>query len=169
MGLNVMLLSGDHRSIAERVAREVGIDSVLAEVLPDQKQAVVAQLRDKRQVVAMVGDGINDAPALVAADLGIAIGSGSDIAIEAADIVIATDDLRAVARAISLGRATMRTIKQNLGWAFAYNVVLIPVAAGALVPWLGIRLWPVAAAAAMALSSVSVVTNSLLLRARKLR
>ncbi len=169
LGLNVLLVSGDHRSIVERVAREVGIKSVLPQVLPDQKQAVVNHLRDSGQVVAMVGDGINDAPALAAADLGIAIGSGSDIAIEAADIVIAGDDLRAVGRAIMLARATLRTIKQNLAWAFLYNVLLIPIAAGVLVPVSGFRLPGVAAAFAMALSSVSVVINSLLLRTRKLR
>jgi heavy metal translocating P-type ATPase len=168
LGLDVLLVSGDHRWIVERVAREVGIKRVLPQVLPDQKQAVVMHLREEGKVVAMVGDGINDAPALAAAHLGIAIGSGSDIAIEAADIVITGDDLRAVARAILLARATLRTIKQNLAWAFLYNVLLIPIAAGALVPVVGIRLPAIAAAAAMALSSVSVVTNSLLLRARKL-
>jgi Cu+-exporting ATPase len=168
LGLNVLLLSGDHRAIAARVAREVGIQSVQAEVLPAQKQAVIAQLRNSGQVVAMVGDGINDAPALAAADLGIAIGSGSDIAVEAADIVIVGDDLQAVGRTITLARATLRTIKQNLAWAFLYNVLLIPIAAGVLVPFGGFRLPGIAAAAAMALSSVSVVTNSLLLRARKL-
>jgi P-type Cu+ transporter len=168
LGLKVLLLSGDHRSVVERVAREVGIKSVLPQVLPDQKQAVVSQLRQSGEVVAMVGDGINDAPALAAADLGIAIGSGSDIAIEAADIVIAGNDLRAVGRAILLARATLRTIKQNLAWAFLYNVLLIPIAAGVLVPVTGFRLPGIAAAAAMALSSVSVVTNSLLLRVRKL-
>ncbi len=129
LGVKVVLLSGDHRTIAHRVAREVGIDTVLAEVLPDQKQAVVARLRGAGQVVAMVGDGINDAPALAAADVGIAIGSGSDIAIETADVVITGDDLRAVGRTLALGRATLRTIKQNLGWAFGYNLLLIPLAA----------------------------------------
>ena len=168
LGIKVVLLSGDHRTIAQRVAREVGIDTVMAEVLPDQKQAVVAKLRGAGQVVAMVGDGINDAPALAAADVGIAIGSGSDIAIETADIVITGDDLRAVGRALALGRATLRTIKQNLVWAFGYNLLLVPLAAGVLVPIIGLRLPPVAAAAAMAASSVSVVSNSLLLRRRKL-
>jgi Cu+-exporting ATPase len=168
LGLNVLLLSGDHRAIVARVAREVGIERIQAEVLPGQKQAAVAALRESGEVVAMVGDGINDAPALAAADLGIAIGSGSDIALEAADIVITADDLRAVARTIALSRATLSTIKQNLAWAFLYNVLLIPIAAGILVPLGGYRLPGVAAAAAMALSSVSVVTNSLLLRARNL-
>jgi Cu+-exporting ATPase len=167
-GLKVLLLSGDHRSIAERVAREVGIERVTAEVLPQDKQAVVDQLRKSGEIVAMVGDGINDAPALAAADLGVAIGSGSDVAIEAADIVITGGDLRTLATTISLARATLRTIRQNLLWAFLYNVLLIPIAAGVLVP-LGVpRLPTIAAAAAMALSSVSVVSNSLLLRARKL-
>ncbi len=167
-GLTVQLLSGDHRAIAERVAGEVGIDEVTAEVLPDEKQEVIAQLRASGKIVTMVGDGINDAPALAAADLGIAIGSGSDIAMEAADIVIVGDDLRGVGRTVALARATLRTIKQNLVWAFLYNVLLIPVAAGVLVPFIGFRLPGVAAAAAMALSSVSVVANSLLLRVRRL-
>jgi P-type E1-E2 ATPase len=167
-GLSVVLLSGDHRAIAERVAREVGIEQVHAEVLPGEKQAVIERLRGAGQVVAMVGDGINDAPALAAADLGIAVGSGSDIAVEAAQIVIVGSDMRAVPRSVALARATLRTIKQNLGWAFVYNVILIPLAAGVLVPIAGIRLPAIAAAAAMALSSVSVVSNSLLLRARSL-
>jgi Cu+-exporting ATPase len=168
LGLRVQLLSGDHRAIAERVAREVGIDSVTAEVLPGEKQNVINQLRAQGLTVAMVGDGINDAPALAAADLGIAIGSGSDIALETADIVIVGNDLRGAARTVGLARATLRTIKQNLVWAFVYNVMLIPVAAGVLMPIIGFRLPGVAAAAAMALSSVSVVGNSLLLRVRKL-
>jgi Cu+-exporting ATPase len=141
---------------------------VRAEVLPQEKQIVVQELQRGGQKVAMVGDGINDAPALAAADLGLAIGSGSDIAIEAADVVLVGSDLRAVPRTLELARATLRTIKQNLAWAFLYNVVLIPLAAGALVPLIDMRLPAVAAAAAMALSSVSVVTNSLLLRARSL-
>jgi heavy metal translocating P-type ATPase len=168
LNVNVWLLSGDHRMIAERVARETGIEKVKAEVLPQDKQALVAQLRSQGEIVAMVGDGINDAPALAAADLGVAMGSGSDVAIEAADIVITGDDLRAVPRTLKLSRATLRTIKQNLGWAFVYNLVLIPLAAGVFVPIAGVQLPSVAAAAAMALSSVSVVSNSLLLRVRKL-
>ncbi len=168
MRLEVLLLSGDHHVAVETVAAEVGIDQVRAEVRPDEKQTVVEELKRSGNVVAMVGDGINDAPALAAADLGVAIGSGSDVAIETADIVLVQQDLRAVVRAIVLSRATLRTIRQNLGWAFGYNILLIPLAAGALVPWFGIQLPPAAAAAAMALSSVSVVTNSLLLRRRKL-
>ena len=168
LGVKVLLLSGDHRAIAERVAQDVGITEVKAEVLPGEKQEIIAQLRSSGEVVAMVGDGINDAPALAAADLGIAIGTGSDIAIEAANIVISGNDLRAVARSIKLARATLRTIQQNLAWAFIYNVLLIPIAAGVLVPWGGFRLPAIAAAAAMAASSVSVVANSLLLRWRRL-
>jgi len=168
LGVHVWLLSGDHRVIAERVARETGIENVKAEVLPQDKQALVVQLRAQGETVAMVGDGINDAPALAAADLGVAMGSGSDVAIEAADIVITGGDLRAVPRTLKLSRATLRTIKQNLGWAFVYNLVLIPLAAGVFVPVAGVQLPSVAAAAAMALSSVSVVSNSLLLRVRKL-
>ncbi len=168
LGVEVWLLSGDHRAIAERVAREVGIERVQAEVLPQDKQSVVAQLRASGHVVAMVGDGINDAPALAAADLGIAIGSGSDVAIEAADVVITGGDLRSVPKTLLLSRATLRTIRQNLAWAFLYNILLIPLAAGVLVPLGGFQLPTVAAAGAMALSSVSVVTNSLLLRRRRL-
>jgi Cu+-exporting ATPase len=167
MGLAVQLLSGDHRSAAEAVARQVGIETVVAEVRPDEKQRVVRRLQQAGQVVAMVGDGINDAPALAAADLGIAIGRGSDVAIEAADVVLVGADLRGVARAIALSRATLRTLRQNLAWAFGYNLLLIPLAAGVLAP-IGIHLPPAAAAAAMAASSVSVVSNSLLLRRRNL-
>jgi len=170
LGLEVQLLSGDNEITAKAVAAEVGIERVTADVLPDQKQEVVRRLQESGKVVAMVGDGINDAPALAAADLGIAIGSGSDVAIEAADVVLVSQDLRAVARAVALSRATLRTIRQNLVWALLYNALLLPFAAGVLIPILGppFHLPPAAAAAAMAASSVSVVTNSLLLRARRL-
>ena len=170
LGLEVELLSGDHRAAAEAVAKQVGIETVIAEVLPDQKQAVVEDRKRAGRVVAMVGDGINDAPALVAADVGIALASGSDVAIESAQIVLVGGDLRGVARAVALSRATLRTIRQNLAWAFGYNLVLIPAAAGVLIPWFGLhaRVPPYAAAAAMAASSVSVVANSLLLRKRRL-
>jgi Cu+-exporting ATPase len=167
-GLDVWLLSGDLQTTATSIAREVGIEQVEAEVRPDEKQNFVQRLRDQGKVVAMVGDGINDAPALAAADLGIAMGSGSDIAIEAADVVIVGQDLRGVPRAVSLAKATLRTIRQNLVWAFLYNLLLLPLAAGALVPWGVPRIPAAAAAAAMALSSVSVVGNSLLLRLKRL-
>lgn len=166
MGLDVRLLSGDHRTTVEAVAREVGIEHLTAEVLPQDKHAVVERLRSEKQTVAMVGDGINDAPALVAADLGIALGTGADVAVESADMVLVKQDLRAVVDAVRLGRATLRTIRQNLAWAFFYNLLLIPMAAGLLIPSSGLHLPPAAAAAAMAVSSVSVVTNSLLLRRR---
>jgi Cu+-exporting ATPase len=168
LGLEVQILSGDNRTTAEAVAAEVGITQVAAEVLPGEKQEVVARLRRAGKIVAMVGDGINDAPALAAADLGIAVGSGSDVAIEAADVVLVGRDLRAVGQTVVLSRATLRTIRQNLGWALGYNILLLPLAAGVLLPLGGPHLPPAAAAAAMAASSVSVVTNSLLLRRRRL-
>lgn len=164
MGLAVYMVTGDNARTAQSVARAAGIEHVMAERLPDQKVQAIASLKNSGQVVAMVGDGINDAPALAAADIGIALGTGTDIAMEAADIALVRADLREVVTAIRLSRATVRIIKQNLGWAFGYNVALIPVAAGVLYPAFGLMLDPVFAAGAMALSSVSVVSNSLRLR-----
>jgi P-type Cu+ transporter len=165
-GLAVWMITGDRGAVANAIGAQVGIgtDRILAEVRPEEKAARVAELQAAGAVVAMVGDGINDGPALAQADLGVAIGTGADVAIEASAITLVGDDLRSVPAAIGLSRATMRIIRQNLGWAFGYNLILIPVAAGALFPLTGWLLSPALAAAAMALSSVSVVTNSLRLR-----
>ena len=164
MGLDVLLLSGDAEPTARAVARQVGIEHVVAGVLPDGKVAEVRRRQAAGERVAMVGDGINDAPALAQADVGIAMGSGTDVAMEAGDVTVLRDDPRGAADAIALARATLRVMKQNLFWAFAYNVVAIPVAAGALYPAFGVLLSPIVASAAMAFSSVSVVANSLRLR-----
>jgi Cu+-exporting ATPase len=164
MGIQVTLLTGDNRRTAAAVAEQVGIEHVVAEVLPAGKVDEVKRLRAGGKTVAMVGDGINDAPALAAADVGIALGTGTEIAVEAGDVTLMRGDPRGVADAIALARRTMRVMRQNLFWAFVYNVVGIPVAAGVLYPAFGVLLSPVLASAAMAVSSVSVVTNSLRLR-----
>jgi Cu+-exporting ATPase len=164
LGLDIVMLTGDNRQTAEAIARAAGITTVIADVRPDGKAAAIRSLQAGGRTVAMVGDGINDAPALAAADVGIAMGTGTDVAMESAGVTLMRPDLRAIDTAVALSRATMRNIRENLFWAFAYNTILIPVAMGVLYPAFGILLDPILAAAAMALSSVTVVSNALRLR-----
>ncbi len=168
MGLEVYMLTGDNQNTAKAIAEELALDGFWAEVLPQEKSQKIEELCRQGKRVAMVGDGVNDAPALAASDLGIALSSGTDIALEAADVALMRPDLNLVPRAIGLSRKTLRVIRQNLFWAFAYNILAIPIAAGVLYPFYGLRLSPPIAAAAMALSSVSVVSNALRLRRIKL-
>ena len=167
-GVRIVMLTGDSKRTADAVARQLGIDEALAEVLPEDKAGHVQRLQAEGRKVAMAGDGINDAPALAAADVGIAMGTGTDVAMESAGVTLVKGDLRGIARAAVLSRATMRNIRQNLVFAFGYNALGIPVAAGVLYPAFGLLLSPVFAGAAMALSSVSVVTNALRLNRVKL-
>ena len=167
-GIEIVMLTGDNRTTAEAIGRRLGIDRIEAEVLPERKAQIVAALQAEGRVVAMAGDGVNDAPALAAADIGIAMGTGTDVAIESAGVTLLRGDLRGIVKARRLSHATMRNIRQNLFFAFAYNTAGVPIAAGVLYPALGLLLSPAIAAAAMALSSVSVIANALRLRVAKL-
>jgi Cu+-exporting ATPase len=167
-GIRIVMLTGDNRTTAQAVAARLGITEVEAEILPEQKGAVVQRLRGQGRVVAMAGDGVNDAPALAAADVGIAMGTGTDVAMQSAGVTLVKGDLAGIARARTLSRATMRNIRQNLVLAFVYNALGIPLAAGVLYPAFGLLLSPIVAAAAMSFSSVSVIANSLRLRFARL-
>jgi Cu+-exporting ATPase len=167
-GLHIVMLTGDNRTTAEVVAKKVGIDEIHAEVLPEQKKEVIRRLQAEGRIVAMAGDGINDAPALAQADVGIAMGTGADVAVESAAITLVRGDLTGLVRARRLSEATMRNIKQNLFFAFVYNALGVPIAAGVLYPFTGLLLSPIIAAAAMSLSSVSVIGNALRLRVVRL-
>jgi len=167
-GLRIVMLTGDSRATAEAVARKLGIDEVIAEVLPDQKSEAIKRLQSEGRVVAMAGDGVNDAPALAQAQVGIAMGTGTDVAIESAGMTLIKGDLRGIVRARLLSRGTMRNIRQNLFFAFVYNVLGVPIAAGVLYPIIGLLLSPMIASAAMTFSSVSVIANALRLRSLEL-
>jgi Cu+-exporting ATPase len=167
-GIRVVMLTGDNRTTALAVAQRLGISEVEAEVLPENKGEIVKRLRSQGRVVAMAGDGVNDAPALVAADVGVAMGTGTDVAIESAGVTLLKGDLQGLVKARELSRATMNNIRQNLFFAFVYNAAGVPVAAGVLYPAFGLLLSPIIAAAAMALSSVSVIANALRLRAARI-
>ena len=163
-GMRIVMVTGDHHTTARAVGGKLNIDQVISDVLPEQKLAIVKRLQDEGRIVAMAGDGINDAPALARGHVGIAMGTGTDIAMESADVTLVKGDLRGVLRARRLSHATMRNVKQNLFWAFVYNILGVPIAAGVLYPFFGILLSPMIAAAAMSFSSVSVIGNALRLR-----
>jgi Cu+-exporting ATPase len=168
LGLKIVMLTGDNKSVAQEVSRQLGIEDFKAEVLPEDKARAVKDLQSQGRRVAMAGDGVNDAPALAQADVGIAMGTGTDVAIESAGITLVKGDLAGIVRARKLSRATMKNIRQNLFFAFIYNAIGVPIAAGVLYPFFGLLLSPILAAAAMSFSSVSVISNSLRLRRAKL-